>query len=170
MMVCITGTPGTGKSAVSEILRKKGYNVVLQNDTVKDYVISDDNKRDTAVIDEELWAENFQPFDGIIEGHLTHLLPCDLVVILRCRPDVLKKRLIKRGYAPEKVSENAMAEALDAALIETLECHPEERIFETDTTDITEEETAKLIEDFMLGIIPPSYGNTDWSEFLGADL
>ena len=170
MMVCITGTPGTGKSVVSEILRKKGYNVVLQNDTAKDYIICDDQKRDTAVIDEELWAEEFMPFEGIIEGHITHILPCDLVVILRCRPDVLKKRLLKRGYSPEKVSENVMAEALDVILIETLECHTDDKVFETDTTDINVEDTAKEIEDFMLGKILPSYGNTDWSEFLGTDI
>lgn len=170
MMVCITGTPGTGKSAVSEILRKKGYNVVLQNDTAKDYIISEDTQRDTTVIDEELWAEEFVPFDGIVEGHITHILPCDLVVILRCRPDVLRMRLLKRGYSPEKVSENVMAEALDVVLIETLECHTDDKIFETDTTDIKAEETAKEIEDFMLGKIPPSYGNTDWSEFLGTDI
>ena len=60
--------------------------------------------------------------------------PCDLVIILRCRPDILKSRLVKRGYRGEKIQENVEAEALDVILVETLEIHPPGHILEIDTT------------------------------------
>ena len=167
MMVALTGTPGCGKSTVAGILRERGRIVVQQNDTVDPYRLEDDPGRDTVVIDEELWAEEFVPFEGIIEGHLTHLLPADLVVILRCRPDVLAGRLRGRGYAPEKVSENAEAEALDVILVETLEIHPESRVCEIDTTEMAPEETAGVIEAFIRGESPNPCTHVDWSAYLG---
>ena len=59
--------------------------------------------------------------DGFVEGHIAHLLPCDRIVVLRCRPDELKKRLAQRKYREKKIRENADAEALDVCLIETVE-------------------------------------------------
>ncbi|MBP2134566.1 adenylate kinase [Methanomicrobium sp. W14] len=167
MTVCITGTPGTGKSSVSKVLKKRGYNVVSQNDTAKKYIIGADPDRNTEIIDEDKWVEEFKPFDGIIEGHITHLLPCRRLVVLRCRPDVLKKRLLKRGYSEEKASENAMAEALDVVLVESLEVHPGDIIFESDTTFADVEKTADEIEMFIEGKTSFRYGSTDWSEYLG---
>ncbi|WP_048148539.1 adenylate kinase family protein [Methanolacinia paynteri] len=167
MMTCISGIPGTGKSSVSAVLKRMGYDVVLQNDTTGNYFICDDPDRDTAVIDEDLWASEFRPVDGIVEGHLTHLLECDRLVILRCRPDVLKERLVLRGYSSEKVRENVEAEALDTILIEALENHKEDIILELDTTERTPEEIATEIDDFIHGRRGADFGNTDWSEYLG---
>ncbi len=167
MMVSITGTPGTGKTAVSSILRTKGYNVTAQNDTIEKYVLERDEERDAIVIDEDLWAEEFPVFDGIIEGHVTHLLSSDRVIVLRCRPDVLQERLEKRGYSDAKVKENVLAEALDSILIETVECHSDDEILEIDTTSAAVEDTAAKIDEFIKGLIPAHFGDTDWSEFLG---
>ncbi len=167
MMICISGVPGTGKSSVSAILRNMNYNVVSQKETTGDYFICDDPGRDTAVIDEDLWAAEFKPFDGIIEGHLTHLLDCDRLVILRCSPVVLKKRLEMRGYSPEKVQENIESEALDTILIEALENHKDDIILELDTTERNPEEVAAEIDDFIRGRRQACFGNTDWSEYLG---
>ncbi|ADN37131.1 Adenylate kinase [Methanolacinia petrolearia DSM 11571] len=167
MMTCISGIPGTGKSSVSAVLKRMGHDVVLQNDTTGNYFICDDPDRDAAVIDEDLWASEFRPVNGIVEGHLTHLLECDRLVILRCRPDVLKERLVLRGYSPEKVHENVEAEALDTILIEALENHKEDIILELDTTERTPEEIATEIDDFIHGRRGANFGNTDWSEYLG---
>lgn len=167
MMTCISGVPGTGKSSVSAILRELNYNVVSQKETMGDYILCEDTGRDTVVIDEDLWAAEFMPFDGIIEGHLTHLLDCDRLVILRCSPGVLKKRLEMRGYSPEKVQENIESEALDSILIEALENHKDDIILELDTTKRTPEEIAAEIDDFIRGRREAGFGNTDWSEYLG---
>ncbi|HDQ08502.1 MAG TPA: adenylate kinase [Methanoculleus sp.] len=167
MMIALTGTPGCGKSTVAEILRDRGWTVIRQNDTTGHYELEKDADRDTVVIDEEMWAEEFVPFEGIIEGHLTHLIPANRVVILRCRPDILAGRLRERGYGPEKVSENAEAEALDVILVEALEIHPASRICEIDTTGKSPEETAGAIEAFIHGECPNPCTHVDWSAYLG---
>lgn len=166
MMMVVTGTPGTGKSAVADELERRGRTVVRAGETVGPFVLGDDPERDTRVVNEEAWVRSFAPVDGIVEGHLAHLLPSDRAVVLRCRPDVLETRLRARGYAAKKVRENAEAEALDVILIETLEIHPQETVLEIDTTDRSPAETADLVEGFVEGKVPPSSGSFDWSAYL----
>ncbi|MDT8357676.1 MAG: adenylate kinase family protein [Methanomicrobiaceae archaeon] len=167
MMWGITGTPGTGKSSIARELEKRGFRVGHVHDTVKDYVVGDDPERGTRVVDVERWAEGFGHIDGIIEGHIAHYLPCNAVVVLRCRPDLLEARLASRGYPEVKIRENVEAEALDVILIETLEVHPPDHVYELDTTSLSVEEAADRIEEFIRGGGAPSHGTVDWSGFLG---
>lgn len=166
MMVGITGTPGTGKTSVATELERRGHPVVHLIDTVRPYIIEEDHRRHTLVVEIDRWVAEFEPFDGIIEGHLAHHLPCDRVVVLRCRPDVLRVRLSPRDYPSEKVEENAEAEALDIILVETLEEHPGEHILEVDTTDLSIDECADRVEQFIRGERPSSYGSIDWTDYL----
>jgi len=170
MMIGITGTPGTGKSSIAEELRKRGYNVVALTSTIEPYIIEKDRERDTLVIDEERWAREFPNLEGYVEGHLAHLLTCDRIVILRCRPDVLASRLRNRGYSEEKVLENVEAEACDVILIETLEAYHDSQVLEIDTTNQDIPMCAGVIEKFSQGEIAPSFGSTDWSDFLGVSV
>jgi len=166
MMCGITGTPGTGKSSAADELARRGHPVIHLADTVQGYVIGEDSERDTRIIDEDRWAREFVPVEGFVEGHLAHLLPCDLVVVLRCRPDRLLARLRARGYGEEKCRENVEAEALDVCLIETLDRHDPGHVLELDTTDMPPERVADGIEGFFGGKIPPSHGGIDWSLYL----
>jgi adenylate kinase len=166
MMCGITGTPGTGKSSAADELARRGYPVVRLADTVQPYALGLDEERDTRVIDEDRWAREFTPVEGFVEGHLAHLLPCDRVVVLRCRPDVILGRLRLRGYGEAKCRENAEAEALDVCLIEALEGHDPARLLEIDATDLSPPGVADIIEGFFLGKVPPAHGRIDWSEFL----
>ncbi|OPX67260.1 MAG: putative kinase [Methanoregulaceae archaeon PtaB.Bin056] len=170
MMIGITGTPGTGKSTVAHELRARGHMVTALSSTTTPYIVERDEERDTLVIDEESWAREFPRVEGFVEGHLAHLLSCDLIVVLRCRPDVLAERLRARGYSEAKVRENVEAEALDVTLIETLEEFRGDQVLEIDTTDRESGECARLIEEFSQGKIPPSFGNIDWSGYLGEAL
>ncbi|NLZ29490.1 MAG: AAA family ATPase [Methanomicrobiales archaeon] len=167
MMIGITGTPGTGKTSVAAELDRRGHRVVHLIDTVRPYIIEEDRRRQTLVVDVDRWVDEFERFDGIIEGHLAHHLPCDRVIVLRCRPDVLRARLSPRDYPPEKVRENVEAEALDTILVETLEEHPGEDVFEVDTTALSVGECADRIEQFIRGELPSSYGSIDWTDYLG---
>src|SRR5690606_25741745 len=110
MMVGISGVPGTGKTSVTALLEQRGCPVIHISDTVGSFVIGTDEERDTMIVDEEAWIAAFPHVAGYGEGHLAHLLPCDRVVILRCRPDVLDQRLAIRGYSPAKRHENVEAE------------------------------------------------------------
>jgi adenylate kinase len=166
MMCGITGTPGTGKSLVGSELARRGHTVVHLTATVGPYVIGDDEERDARIIDVDRWAAEFVPVDGFVEGHIAHLLPCDLIVVLRCRPDELKKRLLRRKYRAKKIQENADAEALDVCLIETVEKFSPEQILELDTTARDASYCADQIERFVKGEIPADFGHIDWSGFL----
>jgi adenylate kinase len=166
MMCGITGTPGTGKSMIADELARRGYRVVHLIDTVRPYIIGDDEERDTQVIDDERWAEEFEPVDGFVEGHFAHLLPCDRIVVLRCRPDELKSRLKKRKYRQKKIRENAEAEAMGVCLVETVESFDASAIFELDTTGRDISYCSDQIERFLKGEIAGSFGSIDWLEFI----
>ncbi|MDD1686541.1 adenylate kinase family protein [Methanoregula sp.] len=166
MMCGITGTPGTGKSMIGDELARRGHRVVHLTDTVGPYVTGDDEKRDVQIIDVDRWAAEFRPVDGFVEGHFAHLLPCDKVIVLRCRPDELKARLAQRKYRASKIRENAEAEALDSCLIETVEDYDPATIFELDTTGRDAPYCADRIEQFVKGEIPADYGHIDWTSFL----
>lgn len=168
MMCGITGSPGTGKSATGDELARRGHRVVHLSSTVGPYVTGTDAGRDADIIDVDRWVSEFVPIDGFVEGHFAHYLPCDRIVVLRCRPDVLKVRLAPRQYREEKVRENAEAEALDLFLIETVEEFEPDQIFELDTTDHDTSYCADRIEGFMSGVEPAGFGSIDWSEYLEA--
>ena len=169
MMYGITGTPGTGKSLIAEELKHRGYNVVHLIDTVGPYVTGEDEERDTQMIDVDRWAAEFVAVEGFVEGHFAHLLTCDRIIVLRCRPDELKKRLAQRKYPGKKIQENVEAEALDVCLIETVEEHEPSHIFELDTTGRDAAYCADQIEKFVKGEIPAGYGTLDWSGYLETD-
>jgi adenylate kinase len=166
MMCGITGTPGTGKSMIGNELARRGHTVVPLTTTVGPYVTGEDEDRDARIIDVDRWAAEFVPVDGFVEGHIAHLLPCDRIVVLRCRPDELKKRLAQRKYREAKIRENAEAEALDVCLIETVEAFDPLQIFELDTTGRDAAYCADRIEGFYRGEVPADFGHLDWSEFL----
>lgn len=166
MMCGITGTPGTGKSMIGEELARRGHTVIHLTSTVGPYVTGDDEDRDVQVIDVDRWASEFKPVDGFVEGHMAHYLPCDKIVVLRCRPDELKTRLAQRKYRASKIRENADAEALDVLLIETVEDYEPDQIFELDTTGRDAVYCADRIEGFFKGDIPADFGHIDWSQYL----
>jgi adenylate kinase len=168
MMCGITGTPGTGKSMIGNELARRGHMVVHLTATVGPYVTGEDEERDARIIDVDRWAAGFVPVDGFVEGHMAHLLPCDRIVVLRCRPDELKERLARRKYREKKILENAEAEALDVCLIETVETFDSSRILEVDTTGRDAAFCADRIEGFFRGEIPADFGHIDWSGYLEA--
>ncbi|MGA2161675.1 MAG: adenylate kinase family protein [Methanoregula sp.] len=166
MMCGITGTPGTGKSTVADELARRGYRVIHITDIVQPYYQGKDPERDTQIIDTDRMADEFVPFDGFVEGHFAHLLPCDRIVVLRLRPDKLAARLMTRGYSKEKTGENRDAEALDVCLIETVEQYEPSQVFELDTTEKSPATCADAVEQFYLGEIPAAFGSIDWSAFV----
>lgn len=168
MMCGITGTPGTGKSAVGNELARRGHRVVHLTTTIGPYVTGEDEERDAQIVDTDRWAAEFVPVDGFVEGHIAHLLPCDRIVVLRCRPDVLRKRLAQRKYREQKIRENADAEALDVCLIETVEAFEPSQILEIDTSALDPATCADRIEGFVRGEVPADFGHIDWSGYLEA--
>jgi len=148
MLIALTGTPGTGKSSVAERLRRGGYRVASVVELAKKYDCVIDEEDGELVIDVENLA-NIIDFDGVVEGHLSHLLKPDLTIVLRCNPAVLKERLSERNWSEEKLMENVEAELLDVILVEALEQAGE--VYEIDTTEMSVDEVADAVDSIIKG-------------------
>ncbi len=160
--VLITGTPGTGKTTASKIAAKKlQSSLVAVNDLVNDEKLytGHDPEKGYKVVDLdalsriiEVKLKDLNDNNLIIEGHLAHTFKnddlIDLVIVLRARPDILRKRLNKRGWADSKVQENLEAEALDICTFEAVEIHGA-KVNELDTSDIDVEEVADVIVEII---------------------
>jgi len=127
--IAITGTPGSGKTSVAE------FGLTNSNRDWPLSIISDkklaekngflgeiDSNDGAQPIDveqlvttlSEQWAQSPED-DTLIDGHLSHLLPVDAIVIIRCNPEVLQVRMQDRGWSKSKIDENAEWELLGAA-------------------------------------------------------
>ncbi|MEM2933523.1 MAG: adenylate kinase family protein [Methanocellales archaeon] len=171
MRTGITGTPGTGKTEVCNVLKSKyHYKIIDLNAVIKEkkFYTGRDLKRDTLIVDIPRLKKYFAELKGeyIVEGHLAHHLDLDLVIILRTKPKMLRKRLEAKNWNKEKIRENVEAEALDVILIETLQRHKLENIHEIDTTNKTPNEVANCIVEIIEGkkTYPP--GKIDYSQEL----
>jgi adenylate kinase len=139
MRLAITGTPGTGKSRIAELLGKKlGWHVLHLSSFVKEKNLYSgwDRTRKCWIVDEEkLKAEiaKIKEKNLIIEGHFAHILPSDIVIVLRLAQKKLTKRLQRRGWSKAKITENIEAEIMGICLIEAKELN--KKVFEIDTTD-----------------------------------
>lgn len=165
MITALTGTPGTGKSTAASILVARDHVVTTVEKLAQECnaaVETDDGLEiDVDKLSSKLTGEEEK--NTVVVGHLAHLMPNSLCIVLRCHPNLLKSRLEKRGYAEEKTRENAEAEAIDLILVEALEkCNV---VFEIDTTDMSPEEVANAIESIINGEgVEFSPGNVDWSQ------
>lgn len=168
MKIAITGTPGVGKTSVANILAKKEYKILRIEDIADNFVIGYDEERQSKIVDEEKMDEYIRKLKEedvlIIVGHLSHLLSVDAVILLRCHPDELKRRLERKGWNERKIRENLEAEALDIILQRALEKH--KNIWEIDTTNKGVEEVADIIDKIIKKMPPPSYGKIDYSGWL----
>jgi len=147
-IIIVTGTPGTGKTTLSEKLAKKlNFHYLDVNNVIKKYDISEgyDKKRKTKIIDvkklnkvliKEMNTYNKKIKNGvIIDSHLSHYLPkryVDLCIVTKCDLKGLERRLKKKKYSKDKVKENLDAEIFDVCLNESKENR--HKILVVDTT------------------------------------
>jgi adenylate kinase len=164
MLIGLTGTPGCGKTTVAMALAERGYNVVSLNHLAKnkDCVISYDEDRDTYEVDLEKLDAHIQDElsdkDLIIEGHLAHFLTLDKLIILRCDPIELRRRLASKDWSGAKIKENVDAEIMDVIKIEAHE--EDQNYFEIDTSYMEPKEVADRIEAIINGEY--KYPKIDW--------
>lgn len=168
MRVAVTGTPGTGKTTVTEEL-SSDIRVVHLNECIEDNdaLVQDiDTERLSKIVDLPAVDDVFANKDTIlIESHLAHHFDVDVIIVLRCHPTELERRLQKRGMGTNKISENMEAEALDVILIETLEKHDSEKIFEIDTSEQSITAVAEQIDSVIAGHREPQFGLVDYSSY-----
>ena len=138
--LAMSGSPGTGKSTVSSLLEDLGYHIETVESLAEEFeCIEEADPHDGArPIDVEKLQKKLQVAweDGpkiqtVVDGHLSHLLGIDCVVILRCRPEELRERLVRRSYSSQKIDENVDWEILGGPWAEIEDGKP---IIEFDTS------------------------------------
>ena len=166
MFIAISGTPGTGKTKVAKILAKKlRADFIDTKFLIKKYRIKTvlDRKRNTSIIDARKLCrfaekESRNHETCVFESHMAHLAKADMIIILRCEPLVLEKRLKKRGWSAAKIRENVEAEAIGTISMER-------KAVEIDTTKRSPEKTAELIKKLLNNYsLQRRYGRIDWTE------
>ena len=162
-IIIITGTPGTGKTLIARALAKKiWYKLIeikkivdehkidkkfcahckLSNLQYKDKGLYKIYKGERLVDLKRLKKATMKKIrvleskNIIIESHLTceMRLPAQFVFVLRCAPDILKRRLQRRKYPKQKREENVLAEMLDYCTLLVRKNFKGKQIIEIDTS------------------------------------
>jgi len=168
MIVAVTGTPGTGKTTAVELV-ETDLEVIHLNEVIhkRGFTTGTDDERDTEIADLEAtaaWLADRE--DALVESHLAHEFEADRIVVLRCHPEEIERRLSDRGEPESTVVENAESEALDIVLGHAVQNHGEDAVYEIETTDRSPEEVAGEIAAVVEGDREPSAGTVSYVDYL----
>lgn len=150
MRIALSGTPGSGKSRLAQELAEDFEIMSLEGLAEEMNLLSEVAEDGCREIDidemvarlQELWGS--PPSKSIvIDGHLSHLLPVDAVVVLRAHPLVIDARLHLREYSEEKIRDNVEYEMLSGPWLEMQEFKVP--VFELDSGSLSPEECAQLV-------------------------
>lgn len=145
-VILVCGTPGTGKSIASKLIKSILENVTCMSVSVKafewDLTIAYDFERDTHIIDFEKLSEKLrEEVEKLLRSEDNKIIvietpyPCilpdeivDLVIVLKCPVNVLLERLERREWPKIKIEENIESERLNVVLEEALTCFKPEKV------------------------------------------
>tara|TARA_B100001564_G_scaffold352718_1_gene360560 strand:+ start:1096 stop:1605 length:510 start_codon:yes stop_codon:yes gene_type:complete len=117
--IALTGSPGSGKSSIAELAKSSGWEVIsVEKLAEKHGLLGEFDKNDQAKeIDIEKLRKSLGRINGplIIDGHLSHYLEVDAIIILRCKPSILRERLQQRGYPEWKIESNVEWEIIGSS-------------------------------------------------------
>jgi adenylate kinase len=137
----ITGTPGTGKKTLAPLVAAELRVPCLGlNDLAKDLKLVPRKRRETEVDAAELGKLVLASVRApcLLYGHLLPFAfgsgAFSKVVVLRCDPKILKRRLVERGYGDEKVAGNVEAELIGLISAESVKAFGGDHVSEVDTS------------------------------------
>jgi adenylate kinase len=175
MRISLSGTPGTGKTSLALAFDPTRFTIIPMNDLSENYTTGRDEERESTEVDVDRMASDIA--DGtlvlptgedskdhlIIEGHMAHHLPLDIIIVLRTSTKTLRARLSDRGYQEEKVMENMEAEAMGLITLEAFDTT--RPLYEINTTDITPNEVMTRCEEIIRGESEPLGDLADMIDF-----
>ena len=171
LRLAITGTPGTGKTALSTAL--EGLFEVIEIEKIAEELDLlgevDDGSRPLDV--EELvkkldWQKAQSPIN--IEGHLSHLLPVDAIIVMRCHPEVVDARLSARSYSVQKIQDNVEVEMLGGPWFEIPDDIP---VLELDSGSYPSSELSEIVVEWLVNDMSPNrpVEVMDWLDDMASD-
>ena len=129
MLIGLSGVPSSGKTTLAKRLAERDgflvYNIfelAKQYDCVGEF---DKEMNCHEIFVDKLGKHVLElsnnDVDILLDGHLSHHIQVDYVIILRLHPTKLANRLKKRDYSKEKIKENIEAECLDVITQEAVQ-------------------------------------------------
>ncbi|MCI4319562.1 MAG: adenylate kinase [Thermoplasmata archaeon] len=162
--VALTGSPGTGKTASAARLPARIAHAEVSDLAVRELGAARDRGAVTVDVPRlGRWIASHPPVGGptLVVGHLSHLLPIPEVLLLRCHPAELARRLRnRRRLTSAERRENLGAEATDVILFEAR--GPGRRIWEIDTTELTPAQVGRRITSLIDRPPAPTRRFVDW--------
>ena len=166
-IIGVTGSPGAGKKTVSPLIAAElGLPCVSLNDLALSYGLLKPGVGEGGVDTrkmKKMLARNPRP--ALVFGHLLPYVVepelAEKVVVLRCEPAALKRRLVSRGYAPRKVAENVEAELIGVVSADAYGAFGDARTFEVDTTLSTPADSSREAVSVVRGESSPG-PRLDW--------
>jgi adenylate kinase len=81
----------------------------------------------------------------VVDTHVPDVVPrryVSNVIVLRCHPRILQRRLRKKGWKPSKVRENVLAEILDSCYGLAIDYYGAKKVAQVDTSRIDADKSA----------------------------
>lgn len=174
-IIIVTGTPGVGKTTISQKLANKlDANYLSIANLVKEeqLITSVDKIRKTLVADTKKVSERVQEIlrssvgNIIIDGHYAmDVVPkkeVNTFFVLRREPAELKDVLENRGFRGKKLWENLAAEILDVCLLDALSVCGVDKVCEIDVSGKTVEEIVEEMVSVLKEKKACQAGIIDW--------
>jgi len=174
MIIALTGTPGSGKTTLAEALSQKGLSIASAQEIAERHqcILGKDEQRNSMIIDTDCLDTVLSSYDPvsdclIIEGHIAQVLKTvKYVIVLRCHPNVLTKRLQEKYWPEKKIKENIASEVLGVILSEAIEVHGIGKVVELDSSQKSIQELTdiivRLVRNSMKDMTLYQPGTIDW--------
>ena len=134
MIILISGSVGTGKTSIADLLGSKlNFEVVNLNERAKEYKLEDVDSLQTfdfdldALVDDvnsEVKSSIKENRSLILESHFSHFIKpefVDILFVINRDLKELEKEYEKRGYNEQKVKDNLEAESFNVCFYEAIE-------------------------------------------------
>ena len=147
MRLALTGAPGTGKTTLAGLLTS-AYEVHAVRTLAEACgalgTVEDDGAHPVDLALLSTYAERLEG-DVLVEGHLSHHLRPDAVIVLRCSPSTLSERLRLRGYSASKIQANTEWELLGGVHAELRDAGADVPMLELDASSLGPEALAEHV-------------------------